>query len=151
MRARPDVPRRTRLANSDPTGGALMKRLVVAFAFAIAGFAPMVPAVAQGMDDAKSLFDSYVQRERGFDPAVADLYADDAVIRNRRRYPDGQVRELTLPAHQYKALIRQVMPTAKARGDTNSYSAVTFTNEGPGVRIRATRFSHLKKYSSPLS
>ena len=102
-------------------------------------------------DEAKALFGRYVQLERAFDPAAADLFADDAVIKNKRIYPTGQIRELTLAGAQYKALIRQAMPLAKARGDTNSYSNVTFTNEGSGVRIRATRFSDLKKYSSPLS
>jgi hypothetical protein len=92
-----------------------------------------------------------VKLEKAFDAAAADLYADDAVIKNKRTYPNGQVRELTLPAAQYKSLIRQAMPLAKARGDTNSYSDVIFTSEGSGVRIRATRFSNLKKYSSPIS
>jgi hypothetical protein len=102
-------------------------------------------------DEAKALFGRYVQLERAFDPTAADLYADDAVIKNKRIYPNGQIRELTLAGTQYKALIRQAMPLAKARGDTNSYSNVTFTEEGSGVRIRATRFSDLKKYASPLS
>jgi hypothetical protein len=86
-----------------------------------------------------------------FDPGIADLYADDALIKNTRTYPNGQVRELTMPALQYKMLIRQAMPLAKAKGDTNSYSEVTFDQEGSGVRVRATRFSNLKKYSSPIS
>ena len=107
------------------------------------------PALAAG--EAKLLFDRYVKLEQDFNPAAADLYADDAVIKNRRIYPNGQVREMTFPATQYKALVRQAMPLAKARGDTNSYSDVTFTQEGDGVRIRATRFSNLKQYSSPLS
>jgi hypothetical protein len=106
---------------------------------------------AQATDEAKALFDRYVKLEQAFDPAAADLYADEAVIKNKRTYPNGQVRELTLPAAQYKSLIRQAMPLARARGDTNSYSEITFTKEGSGVRIRATRFSNLKKYSSPIS
>jgi len=56
-----------------------------------------------------------------------------------------------MPATQYKALIRQTLPLAKLRGDTNTYSEVSFSNEGSNVRIRATRFSNLKKYSSPIS
>ena len=108
-------------------------------------------AYAAPIDDAKAFFDRYVQLEHAFDPAAADLYADDAQIKNKRTYPNGQVRELTMPAPQYKALIRQSMPLAKARGDTSSYSEVTFSNEGPGVRVRAKRFSNLKKYSSPIS
>lgn len=105
----------------------------------------------QGTEEARTLFDRYVKLEAAFDAGAADLYADDAVIKNKRTYPDGQVRELTLPAAQYKSLIRQAMPLAKARGDTNSYSEITFANEGAGVRIQAIRYSHLKNYSSPIS
>jgi hypothetical protein len=108
-------------------------------------------ASAETIDDAKVLFDRYVQLGNAFDPAIADLYADDALIKNTRTYPNGQVRELTMPALQYKMLIRQAMPLAKAKGDTSSYSEVTFDQEGSGVRVRATRFSNLKKYSSPIS
>ena len=115
---------------------------VVCFAFS---------ATAAPVDDARALFERYKHLEQSFDPAAADLYADDAVIKNKRTYPTGQVREIAIPAPQYKVLIRQSMPLAKDRGDTSSYSEVTFKVEGAGVRIRATRFSNLKKYSSPLS
>ncbi len=110
-----------------------------------------VSASAAPVDDARALFERYKQLEKTFDPAAADLYADDAVIKNKRAYPTGQIREIAIPAPQYKALIRQAMPVAKARGDTSSYSEVTFKVEGTGVRIRAIRFSNLKKYSSPIS
>lgn len=110
--------------------------------------APAAPALAE----AKKLFDQYVSLEQAFDPAVADLYADEAVIQNRRRYPDGQEKTMSLPAPKYKALIRAAMPTAKARGDKNSYSDVKYAPaERGGVRITAQRFSELKKYTSPLS
>ena len=119
--------------------------------------AALLSAVAVGIvlaapvDDARALFDRYVALEKQFDPAVADLYADDAVIKTTRTYPDGQVRDITMPVLTYKGLIRSAMPVAKSRGDTSTYSRVTYTEEGPGVRIRALRFSNLKKYSSPLS
>jgi len=106
---------------------------------------------AAPLDDAKALFEQFVQLEHAFDPAAADLYADDALIKNKRTYPTGQVRELTMPASKYKTLIRQAMPLAKLRGDTNSYSEISYANEGSMVRIRATRFSNLKNYASPIS
>ncbi|MRR58044.1 MAG: hypothetical protein EG824_07525 [Deltaproteobacteria bacterium] len=126
-----------------------MKRLVIAFFSALLLFAGSSSATSIG--DAKAFFDRYVQLENSFDPDVADLYAEDALIKNKRTYPTGQVRELTMPAHKYKTLIRQAMPPAKLRGDTNSYSEITFSKEGSMVRIHATRFSNLKKYSSPIS
>jgi len=50
---------------------------------------------------AERLLERYIALEAAFDPAVADLYADDAVIRNRRTYPTGEVHEVTAPAAQY--------------------------------------------------
>ena len=105
------------------------------------------PAIAE----AKKVFERYVALEQAFDPAAADLYADEAIIQNRRKYPDGQVKTMSMPAAKYKTLIRSVMPAAKARNDRNTYSDVRYAAEGDGVRITAERFSELKKYSSPLS
>ena len=110
------------------------------------------PAWGQSATDAaKQLFDQYVALGHAYDPGVADLYADDALIRNKRTYPTGEVREMTVPAAKYKTLIRQVMPLARARGDRSTYSDVSYTAEGGRVRIKASRFSELKNYTSPLS
>jgi hypothetical protein len=113
--------------------------------------------LAQGVPSAETrakaeqLWARYVALEAAFDPAIADLYADDAVIRNRRTYPSGQVREMTVPAAEYKALVRQAMPLARARNDLNRYSGCTYTAEGPRVRIACARFSVLKNDTSPMS
>lgn len=125
----------------------------------LVGFAATVIALPvaaeQGPDarlaKAKELFGRYAALERAFDPAVADLYSDDAVIRNKRTYPTGEIRELTIPAPQYKQLARATMPLAKARGDVSTYNEVRYKVEGEGVRVRANRFSELKRYDSPLS
>ena len=100
---------------------------------------------------ARQLFEQYVALGHAYDARLADLYADDAIIRNKRTYPTGEVRELTMPAARYKALIREAMPLAKARQDRNTFSNVRYTTEGARVRIRASRFSELKNYTSPIS
>ena len=100
---------------------------------------------------AEQLWNRYVALEAAFDPAVADLYSDDAAIRNRRTYPTGEVREATVPATQYKALVRQAIPLAKAKNDTSRYSACTYAAEGARVRIVCSRFSVLKDYTAPIS
>ena len=115
-------------------------------AAAVVAAPPQDPAVA-----AKALFEKYVALERQFDPSVADLYSDDAIIKNRRTYPDGRVRELTIPAPQYKELVRTAMPLAKQRGDTSRYSDCVYAAEGARTRINCQRFSELKKYASPVS
>jgi len=109
------------------------------------------PPAEQRIEKARALFKSYVDLGRAYAPKLANLYADSALIRNTRRYPTGQVREVTIPAPQYKTLLRETMDLAKLRGDVSTYSDVTYASEGDGVRIRATRFSELKKYSSPIS
>lgn len=129
-----------------------MKRAVVATLMAVL----CISSVAQAQDGermaaAKDLFEAYVQLQHAFDPAMADLYADDAVIKNKRHYPTGEVRELELKGSQYKALIRQTMPLAKARGDRSTYSDITYDlNDDGSVDIRASRYSELKDYTSPL-
>jgi hypothetical protein len=116
-------------------------------ALAIAQGAPSADARAK----AEQLWNRYVALEAAFDPAVADLYADDAVIRNRRTYPTGEVREATVPAAQYRLLVRQATPIAKARNDINRYSGCMYTAEGTRVRIACARFSALKNYTSPIA
>jgi hypothetical protein len=113
-------------------------------------------ASAQGLSaearaKAEQLWNRYVALEAAFDPTVADLYADDAVIRNRRTYPTGEVREATVPAAQYKLLVRTAIPLAKARNDISRYSGCTYAAEGARVRILCARFSVLKNYTSPIS
>lgn len=107
-------------------------------------------AAASSQQRAEELFERYQSLAAAFDPAAADLYADDAVITNRRTYPTGEVRELSLPAAQYKELVRAAMPLAKSRGDTNTYSDVQYAIEGDKVRVSAQRYSELKKYTSTL-
>lgn len=97
-------------------------------------------AQSQTENQAKNIFDSYQSRERLFDPAVADLYCDRALIRNVRTYPNGQQRTLKLPATQYKELIRAAMPLARSRGDYSTWPmcprAIMF-----GLQQLATPFS----------
>ena len=103
------------------------------------------------VERAKALFGEYAKSESAFDAAVADLYSDSAVIRNKRRYPNGSVRVMALTGAQYKALIRLSMPLAKARNDKSNYSRVTYKRVGGKVKISAQRYLLLKKYTSPLT
>jgi hypothetical protein len=122
--------------------------------FLALGFTALVQAQALSTDaraKAEQMWNRYVALEAAFDPAVADLYADDAVIRNRRTYPTGEVREATVPAAQYRLLVKQAIPIARARNDISRYSNCTYTPAGARVRIACARFSVLKNYTSPIS
>jgi len=119
--------------------------------------APPMPAAAGEEPEArlvaaKALFERYVTLERAFDPALADLYADSATVRNLRRYPTGQAREMKLEGAKYKALIVVSLPMARERGDLSVYTDVAYEVLATGeVAITATRYSELKEYSSPLA
>lgn len=115
-----------------------------------------MPAADDAIDEnkvagsAEELFKLYVTRSNGFDERVADLYADEAKIKNLRRYPNGHTQKISFTGKEWKELIRRAMPLAKERGDTDKFSEVSFKNTEDGVRIKATRYSDLKKYSSPM-
>jgi hypothetical protein len=100
---------------------------------------------------ARALFARYVQLEHAFDPAMADLYTDQAVIVNKRIYKDGKVTSLQIPALRYKHVIRSGMAGAKKQGDISNYTNDSYVPEGGKVRINVTRYSVLKKYASPMS
>jgi hypothetical protein len=135
------------------TKGVIAALLVAGCSIGIALAAEGTPASSNppAVDKAKALFKKYIDLEHAFDPAVADLYSDDAVIKNKRTYPTGQVREVTFPAPQYKELVRQAMPLAKKVGDTSTYSDCKYSAEAERVRVTCTRYSERKKYSSPVS
>jgi hypothetical protein len=147
------IPQRLVSATGWWTGrpAALVAGALLLAAVSLPEFAQTEPADARDLQAARELFGRYVALERRFDPALAQLYAEEAVIRNRRTYPDGEVRERTLTAPQLRQLIRLAMPIAKSRGDSNSYSDCSYAAEAHGVRITCQRFSRLKQYSSPLS
>jgi hypothetical protein len=121
--------------------------LLASLALALAT-APLAAQTAQA-GSAQELWKAYLDLSGHFDPALADLYADDAVVRNSRRYPDGHTRTLEWSGKEYQSLIRQAMPVARSRGDLDLYSNVRFKAIGDQTRVTATRYSTLKKYYAP--
>jgi hypothetical protein len=123
----------------------LAKSFILILAISSGQLAAQTPAPSS----AQELWEFYVELGTGFDPALADLYADDAVIHLTRRYPDGRTRTLQLRGKEYKPLVRQAMPLARNRGDLDVYSNVKFEDLGDRTRITATRYGTLKKYRAP--
>lgn len=114
-----------------------------------------LPLLAHAQNDtalssARELFQRYIDLERNFDVAQGELYATDARVKNTRLYPGGQNQVISLSGTEYRRLLRAALPLAKAKNDQNQYSAITYQKEGNSVRIKCTRFSQSKQYSSPL-
>ncbi|HSD16610.1 MAG TPA: hypothetical protein VLC71_05025 [Thermomonas sp.] len=125
-----------------------MKKILVAACVACALSAP---ALAQTMADAQKLFEQYQDMQRNFDPAVAGLYCDTAVIRKTGTSSTGERRTKSLPAPKYKEFIESAMFLAEETGDYIAYSNVRFAQEPGGIRINADRYSVLKTNSSSVS
>jgi hypothetical protein len=123
-------------------------RIIRAALILVAG----LPAVASAVNlaEAKALFEKYVALEHAYDPAVAELYSDKAIISSVRIYPDGRERPMQIPVAFYKSLIVQGMPIAKTRGDKSQYLNVEYLLDGEVVRVKTTRYSELKDYESPF-
>lgn len=131
----------------------LSKRVLNAISLAFCLTALTLPVAAQSDSatrSARDFFQKYMELERAFDASQCDLYAADAQIKNTRLYPSGQNQVITLTGSEYKRLLRAALPLAKARNDVNQYSAISYQKEGNAVRIKCTRFSQLKQYSSPF-
>ncbi|MBY0550861.1 MAG: hypothetical protein K2W95_26520 [Candidatus Obscuribacterales bacterium] len=129
------------------------KQLDAGIVFLIIALCAPLPAHAQNdaaLSSARELFQRYIELERNFDVAQGELYAPDARVKNTRLYPGGQNQVISLSGAEYRRLLRAALPLAKGRNDQSQYSAITYQKEGNGVRIKCTRFSQLKQYSSPL-
>lgn len=127
-----------------------MKGLTLVLVCCAALVAANPATAAEPLAEAKQLFATYTARLNAFDPAVADLYADDAKIENTRKYPDGTKRTATIPAPKYKAMLRDAVPAAKQRNDTSEFLAVEYKPQGEKVRIESTRFSNLTLEGAPV-
>jgi hypothetical protein len=129
-----------------------MDRLVVVLAATVAlvSLAAAQELSGDARARAEQLWARYVALDAAFDPAVADLYADDAVIRDRRLHATGS-DEVSVPGALYKTLLRRAISTAKARNAVNQYSDCSYAAVRTRVRIVCTRFSALKGSTSPVS
>src|SRR6476661_7361879 len=105
-----------------------------AFLFALVLSAVSVAGTAPEQE-AKDFFARYVELGTAYDPAVADLYSDEAAIRVFRRYPHGLERAMEIPGVQWKALVRKVMPLATAQNDRSDYKDARFEVTSGKVKI----------------
>ncbi|MCP5371905.1 MAG: hypothetical protein H6907_09255 [Hyphomicrobiales bacterium] len=114
----------------------------------------LLPAGARAgtpIQEAVALFETMVRLEKAYDPALADLYADDARIEYVSVYPDGTRREIKMTGAELKAILRKMGPMAKALKSTARYADVRYGIEGRNLMgIRGLRVSPAKGTSDPF-
>lgn len=128
-----------------------MRKLKVVTLLGGVAFSLFAWAQEPEIEAAKQLFAQFVALENAYDPALADLYADEAFIKTRRSMPMGDPQEITVPAAKHKAQLRQSMALAKARGNRVTYTDVTYKPEEAFVRIEARRTAEPGRKTAPIS
>jgi hypothetical protein len=109
------------------------------------------PAAGAARKSAEALFARYIDLEHAFDPALVDLYADNAHIESRVIVVGRPATVRTWSGAQYKDLLRRALQKAKEKKqDLNYYSAINYLVEGDRVRIKAMRYAELQKAVSPV-
>jgi hypothetical protein len=112
--------------------------------------APLSPDEA--LANAKLIYQMYVQGTLNFDPGVAMLYTDSPRISVTQNFPDGTSQTNTVPAGQFKQLIRTAMPLAKERGYTTKFSLETYEQVGADkVKIKTKQYSVAGAYWSDVT
>ena len=106
-----------------------------------------VAALSASAETPEAFFERFVKIGQRYDLAVAELYADDAVIRSLRKYPLGASKTMDVSGVQWKALIKQVMPSAKLLDDKSLYSNMKFTLSGDDVKVKADRYVPRRCYT----
>jgi hypothetical protein len=155
---RPLLPflRLLRLARLAPSLGLALA--IAGGAAAAVAAAPATPAAAAETEatgaarkSGEALFNRYIDLEHAFDPALVDLYANEARIERRIIVPRRPTTVRKWSGTEYKELLRRALAKAKEkRQDLNYYSAVTYLREGSRVRIKAMRYAELQKSVSPV-
>lgn len=93
---------------------------------------------------AKSLFERYKELEASFDPALADLYKDDAKIDATWIEESGEKKSAILTGAAYKDVIRKSMTEAQEKKDTSTYTEIVYTVLDTGVQVSGKKKSSLK-------
>jgi hypothetical protein len=93
------------------------------------------------IEEGKEFFRNYQKLDAAFDPAFIELYSDESLIHQLRRYPFGVEKRVVISGYQWKMILREALPVAKSRGDRSEYKNPRYDKNGKYLRIRAERHS----------
>jgi hypothetical protein len=101
---------------------------------------------------AREFFATYVRLDQQRDLAILDLYADTAIVIDRRPSPNGQMNDLKIPIVAFRPMLRGLFTVAKAANDLPSiYSGEKEFIEGDGIRIETDCYSQSEEFQRHLS
>ncbi len=100
------------------------------------------------MEKGRKMFREFMLLEQSYNPNLIDLYADEANIYTTVILEGGE-REFHTKGKAFKEALAPYLHTARNVGEWFAYTNVTVVPEGRGLRILASRTSHLSDETYP--
>jgi hypothetical protein len=122
--------------------------IVLTIALCAAGHAQERPDAS--LERARQVIESYVSLERAYDPRLADLYADEAIIKVNQTGPNGESQWVTAQGWQYKKMVRDSLPKSRAKGYRAAYSGARYEMYGKKVRVSVMQYVEKSGTSNPV-
>ncbi|MEM9255897.1 MAG: hypothetical protein AAGA91_10630 [Pseudomonadota bacterium] len=104
---------------------------------------------AHSADEAayRAFFERYAALNEAYDPALADLYANEAVILAARKTSVGSEQIMRLEGRRWKELVAANLEQARQRGDRSEFSDIEVTLQGRQATITASRYAVLSCFT----
>ena len=93
------------------------------------------PAWADPVEEAKRLFEQYIELEKNGDPSLMNLYSETASIKIYKAHKDGSRIRESVPLEQYKEMLRSKL----AASQHYVYSEISYSIFENTVKIKAKR------------
>lgn len=128
----------------------MLRFLVTLFILTSTGVAAAQERPDATLERARQVIESYVTLERAYDPRLADLYADEAVIKSNQVDASGEPTWITVQGWKYKRMIREAMPKSRSTGYRASYTGARYELYGKNVRVSVTQYVDRTRSSNPI-
>ena len=102
---------------------------------------------AADKSDYLNFFEKYQALGNSFDPAIGDLYSDEAKITAIRKMPDGIEQTLKIEGGKWKQILVDSMELGKKRGDKSEFSKINISVETNRAKITANRYATVKCFN----
>lgn len=103
---------------------------------------PLLQAASKA--DYLEFFGHYRQLANSSNPAVVELYSDDAQITATRRIKTGVEQSIKIDGKRWKSMTRDMLELTRKSGAVSEYSNIRLQIEGNRAKISADRYSRLK-------
>lgn len=94
------------------------------------------------INNAKMFIGKFLELSHNYDPALIDMYSDNANIVRKVIHEDGKVEKVIIPTDLYKKSLLFFRLPAKLQGYRNEFINFSYVMEGKNVRATGLRKSN---------